>query len=349
MSKSPVPDRPETDPPAASQRQLNPSFSSDSMNLDLQINTRQADRVPFPLPSEGRLQAGLQKAIHKFDSMTVNGWRKLLLQIVQIIVDQAVTWMAASITFYLLFAIFPFILFVVSLLGALGGDWLQDIQTSITQGMVLPEAVTTILQQVISGVREEPSVSVFSLGIITLIWSASRGFAMIYRSMSIIYKENHQPSPYLTRRLLSFVGTILAGLGIIILMMIMAFGHTVLTQLSKIEIPVLPNIALANHLQLLAGLLVLWLIFAIIYFISSGRRGRFRQALIAGAITSVVWTAGSALFSAFLSREDFLTVYGSLANLLVLMIWLYLCCLMLLIGAVIHAVLVQNYDQWNLR
>ena len=68
------------------------------------------------------------------------------------------------------------------------------------------------------------------------------------------------------------------------------------------------------------------------------RRGRFRPVSIGAVVATVAWIVASILFSVYTATVDsFNETYGSLAGLIVLLLWLFITAFVVLVGAEIHA------------
>ena len=256
--------------------------------------------------------------------------------------DYRVTSRAAEISYYLMLAIFPFIIILISLFGVIGRSTLihQDILISL-QGLI-PDAVYSILGTIINEIAASQNVTILSAGTIGLIWASSKGFSVILRGLNHIYRTG-KPMSGILLRLLGLIFALLLVLSILLTMLLITFGDLLFDQLAFWSGM---DFLSGNLLQIgryLVSFLFLILIFSLIYHLVSGRKCKYRWALPPAIFAAVFWIFVSLAFSWYLNNFNrYTTLYGSIGGIMILMLWLYVCSIMILTGGIIHEIIIER-------
>lgn len=254
----------------------------------------------------------------------------------------SITSRAAEISYYLMLAIFPFIIILISLFGVIGRSTLihQDILISL-QGLI-PDAVYSILGTIINEIAASQNVTILSAGTIGLIWASSKGFSVILRGLNHIYRTG-KPMSGILLRLLGLIFALLLVLSILLTMLLITFGDLLFDQLAFWSGM---DFLSGNLLQVgryLVSFLFLVLIFSLIYHLVSGRKCKYRWALPPAVFAAVFWIFVSLAFSWYLNNFNrYTTLYGSIGGIMILMLWLYVCSIMILTGGIIHEIIIER-------
>ena len=84
------------------------------------------------------------------------------------------------------------------------------------------------------------------------------------------------------------------------------------------------------------------MVFGVALYISSGRIGRFRYALLVGCLMSLAWVLISLVFSNYLSKaERYHFLYGGLSSVMLLLFWVFVIMVVIFGGALIHATVLR--------
>ena len=256
--------------------------------------------------------------------------------------DYRVTSRAAEISYYLMLAIFPFIIILISLFGVIGRSTLihQDILISL-QGLI-PDAVYSILGTIINEIAASQNVTILSAGTIGLIWASSKGFSVILRGLNHIYRTG-KPMSGILLRLLGLIFALLLVLSILLTMLLITFGDLLFDQLAFWSGMDFLSGNLLQAGRYLVSFLFLVLIFSLIYHLVSGRKCKYRWALPPAVFAAVFWIFVSLAFSWYLNNFNrYTTLYGSIGGIMILMLWLYVCSIMILTGGIIHEIIIER-------
>lgn len=254
---------------------------------------------------------------------------------------------SAASTFYLLFSLFPLIIFVFSLLELLVPGLAARFESAIPQlGVVVPQAILDVLQNFLDSVSRTTSVSVLSVTALGLLWAASRGVGSIIASLNKIYHTEFKYN-FLLRRLLGIIGIFVSSILLVVILVILAFNRLVINYLQ--EFINLPDFILQDQFDIfanLAALLILAFIFAVIFSLLKRQRSYIRHTLFASALTALGWIIISYGLSYFISNQsNYYLMYGSITGIIFLMLWIYLAVYIMMIGAFIHAELIIKHPR----
>jgi membrane protein len=253
---------------------------------------------------------------------------------------------AAQLAYYLILALFPFILVLVSLLGTFGSEELASEVLAYFQ-RVMPEQAYEIIRDytasIISGKAEAPGL--FTFGILFTIWAASGAFAALINALNRAY-DVQETRPFWKVR------------GIAILMML---GLSVLVLIGVLLLVLGPQIgtAIANVFGLEETFLLVWdiarwpaalffMIFtvALLYYFAPDVDQPFRWITPGGLIGVLLWVLASVAFNFYVSNfGSYNKTYGSIGAVIVLLLYLYISSLTILFGATLNATLVRMKEE----
>lgn len=250
-------------------------------------------------------------------------------------VDDNVLDLAASVSFYFLFALFPALLFLAALLSELRMTGLMN-NIVATLNESLPRDAGTMVRQSINQLLANHPAGLLSVGTVLLIYSASQGFSGLMGALNTAY-EVPETRPWWRRFLLAIGLTFSAGLLVVLALAILLFGQKLLFFIAG---PFRMGPALKLFWPLLRwGLIFGFLILAatMMYrYVPNLRRnevGTFTAAVCA----LILWLAASAVLATYANNvATYSTIYGSLGAVIALMLWFYVLALALLIGAEVH-------------
>ena len=253
---------------------------------------------------------------------------------------------AAQLAYYLILALFPFILVLVSLMGTFGSPELASEILAYFQ-RVMPEQAYDIIEtftaNIISGQAEAPGL--FTFGILFTIWAASGAFAALINALNRAY-DVQETRPFWKVR------------GIAILM---TLGLSVLILIGVLLLVLGPQIgqAIANVFGLEETFTLVWevvrwpvalffMVFtvALLYYFAPDVDQPFRWITPGGLIGVLLWVLASVGFNFYVSNfGSYNKTYGSIGAVIVLLLYLYISSLTILFGATLNATLVRMKEE----
>ncbi len=247
---------------------------------------------------------------------------------------------AAALSYFLILTLFPLLLCVNWFIGLFRLN-LAELLRSLDQ--LLPDGVVAVLEDYVEYVSGSgQSLALFVAGLSAILISASAALRVLFQTMDELYEvENAHP---LGRFVLSFLFSLLFLLTVYLSVVVIFTGgwffHLLETRLPPRLAALLPLEAMGTlwrwmrYLVLFGAVLLLLLV---IYRTGAPRRAvRNRTVFFSALLTALAMAGCSVLFSWFIGMSSrFALVYGSLASLVILLVWLYFCGNILLLGALV--------------
>jgi membrane protein len=264
------------------------------------------------------------------------GWKDILWRTYERTGEDRLLAIAAGVVFFGLLAVFPAITALVSCYGLFAnpatiGDNLR------TLSLMLPEGSFQIVQDQIARVLAKGNTTLgftFLFGLSLALWSANAGVKAIIDALNVVYEEREKRS-FIKLNLISLAFTV-GGIAALLLMvgavvaLPLLLDHLGLGSQSKMIV------SLARW-PLLFGMLLLAL--GILYRFGPSRRAARWEWLSVGTVAAaLLWIAGSALLSWYLSNfGNYDATYGSLGAAIGLMMWMWMSAIIVLCGAELNS------------
>ena len=181
------------------------------------------------------------------------------------------------------------------------------------------------------------SGSILSLSAITALWTASRGSAAVSRRH--VYRATDNRG-FIKNVLWSALYTVVFIAMLLLTLVLLVFGPTIIEFVSGL-FPLLSGVfALFERLRAIVFLVVFCLFFAFVYRSLSGRNVAFSKQLPGAAFSALGWVIFSLGYSIYIENfSNYSYIYGSLAAIVLMMLWLYFCMIIFLFGAEINVLL----------
>lgn len=250
---------------------------------------------------------------------------------------------AAQAAYFILLSFIPFLMLLLTMVQ----------YTPITQ-----DVVTNVLLRIVPGtgdfrkfllniIREVygKSTAVVPISAIFTLWSAGKGVQALTNGVNAIYHVKETRN-YLVMRVRSAVYTLVFIFAIIGSLLLLVFGNTIQKMLTK-YIPMLSRIT-AYIIGMRTGIsvLVLIVIFLMVYKFLPNRKARIRSQIPGAVVSAVAWSLFSLCFSIYLDVYDgFSNMYGSLTTVILILLWMYFCMFIMLIGAEINAYFEEKFRE----
>ena len=248
--------------------------------------------------------------------------------------EKQISLHAAYAGYFIILAVFPALLMLLSLLRFAG---LQVEILVDMMGEILPPALMETVEGMIYSAWLHSTGTVLGLSALTALWSASRGVYGLLRGLNAVY-DVWENRGYLYTRGISVIYTFLFGIVLILTLVLHVFGNAVFRWLSMVDNPVVIFLVDLVDVRFFLLLMLQSLIFTLMYMVLPNGRNGFGSSLPGGILSSVGWLVFSDLFSIYVEHFNrYSLIYGSVYALALGMLWLY-CCLSILFygGALNH-------------
>jgi membrane protein len=269
--------------------------------------------------------------------------KKFVKDLLNEIAEDDISNGAAAIAFYLMLAVFPAAMFLLTLLPYLPIAHLKEAVFEFL-GQALPADAARLFIDIVEKVTSQQRGGLLSFGLIFAIWSASSGMYAVMQQLNTTY-DVKEGRPFWKARGTSILLTL-----VYVVMVIGAFGLIVLGGVIQAWLASLVGwsepllIFFATFRWVIIALLLL-LALACIYYFGPDVEQKFRF-ITPGSVAGVLVLVGvSLIFRLYVTNfADYDATYGSIGAVIVLMLWLYIAGWVILLGSEVNA-LIEHYSQ----
>lgn len=263
-------------------------------------------------------------------------WQTLKRTLGEFQKDNLTDW-AAALTYYSILSIFPAILVVVSLVGLAGQSATDNLVQNV--GSLAPGAVRDLLvssiRQLEGGAGGAGVVAVLSLA--AAVWSASGYVGAFMRASNAVYDVPEGRPFWKTVPLrigVTLLTLVLLSASVVAVVVsgplarkagdMLGFGSQAVTVWSIAKWPIL--------------VVVVGFLFSLLYWASPNAKRGFRWVTPGSALAILLWLAASGLFAVYVANfASYNKTYGSLAAIIIFLVWLWITNLAILLGAELDA------------
>ena len=228
---------------------------------------------------------------------------------------------SAQTAYFMFFSLVPLVVLLLSLVSRL--DILSSSEYLTTTAKEFsPSVLNGFFSDYFSELIGANTLSLTIVSAFVLLWSASKGIFSIIGGLNSVY-EVRESRNYFLLRILAVFYTVVFIVILLLALFLMVFGKTIANYMYSL----FPN---------LKGL---------VYVVSSLRFiiGFLSDQMPGAMISATGWVSFSILFSFFIDNfSNYSKLYGSLAAVMVLLLWMYVCMYIMFIGAEINFILSQN-------
>ena len=244
--------------------------------------------------------------------------------------------LAASLSYYTIFAVAPLLIIIISIVGSLFGR-------DAVQGKVYTEIKTLVgsnaalqIQDIIANVQNSQNTSIGTIiGAVILFIGATGIFTEIQGSINFIWSVKAKPKKswlkYLINRALSFALVLTLGF----LLIVILIASTLLSVLSEKITRFFPNgtVYLFNVINIGLLLIVITGLFLVIFKVLPDAIISWRDALVGSLFTALLFLAGKYCIGIYLGRSKLDVTYGTAASVVIILTFVYYSSLILYYGA----------------
>ena len=264
---------------------------------------------------------------------------RFVMNFIRIYTDTQVTIASAALSYYFTMTFFPLIICLYTMLGNSYDQAMRIVQ--FLKSFASEEAIDLISDFLVY-VASNNSPAMMVAGLAVLVTSASAA------SRSIQTTIGRMQGGVKFKAFMYFAFSILFSLvflaAIYFAMLVMLTGRQFITTVNKL----LPFIDISHSWNWMRFLVMGGIFFVLVWGVyETAKRNCDEYSTFPGTVvTTVALVAESLLFSVFIGRSaKYPLVYGSLASLILLMLWLYSCCLIIYVGAAVNIALRDTRQQ----
>ena len=265
---------------------------------------------------------------------------KKIKNITDKIAEDHISAYAAQSAFFIMLSLVPILLLLMTLVRF----------TPITQADIMaaayelfPKTVSSTIISIVNEVYSQTGTAI-SVSLLVALWSAGKGVLAISNGLNTI-RGQLETRNYIFLRLRAAIYTVLFLLAIILSLVFLGFGNSISMLVNK-YIPVFQYVMdFIIETRTIIMILVLIAFSLSIYMFLPNKRRRLRSQFPGAIFTAFGWTLASFIFSVYMDIfKGFSNMYGSLTTIVIIMLWLYFCMYVMLLGGEMNDLLEQWVD-----
>ncbi len=241
---------------------------------------------------------------------------------------------AASTAFFLFLSMIPLLMLVCAILP----------YTPVTESMLMqfmvdmtPHSADGLMVYLVGEVYDK-SAGVLSAAVVMLVWISAKGMLALMRGLNAVNGVTEQRN-YILLRIEACLYTVLMLACMILALVILVFGN----QFTELFLRRMPRLGLLvqtfMQFRFIPVWLILTLVFAVLYTYVPRVRTCLRYQIPGALFAAVAWSVFSWGFSIYVEAFNGFNMYGNLTTIIIVMLWLYFCMYLLLVGANINCYL----------
>ena len=255
---------------------------------------------------------------------------------------------AGNLTYKGLFALFPFAVFLLSLLGLFGAPDLLDYLLAQAQA-VLPEDIVVLLQDQLLSIAQTRAEGAFTAGAIAslllALWGVSGAFRSVMEAMNVMY-EIEEDRPFWKVYGISIFLSLGVATLLISALVLVVFGPEIGGAIADV-------VGLGFVFELVWKVVkwpvlvgVVLFAFALVYYFAPDVEQRFRYVSPGSIVAVAMWLIFSLLFRLYVENfGSYNATFGSFAGIIVLMLYIYYTSFILLLGAEMNQVIEEHIPE----
>ena len=247
--------------------------------------------------------------------------------------------MAAQLAYYFLLAIFPLLIFLLTLVPLFQID--QEMIVTFIEDYA-PAEISGMLTGIIDDVMTSSGGGLLSIGLIATLWSASNGMTALMNAFNVAYDIEDNRNFFISKGLSIFF-TIILTLSVLLTFVLIVFGG----QIGNLMFGVIglddQFSTIWNLVRSILPVLLVFIVFLIMYLTAPNIKVKLKSVVPGTIFTTIAFLVASWGFSVYVSGfGNYSATYGSIAGVIILIFWLYITGVIIILGAQINAIIHKN-------
>jgi membrane protein len=262
--------------------------------------------------------------------------------------DDVFTW-GSALAYAWIFAIFPFLVFMLTLAPYLPWGVKDRVMTevsNVTYSSMDAKAADSVYMSVYEVVNNQKG-GLLSIGLFLALWGASGGMTMTMTALDKAYYV-HCSRGFLKQRAIAMGLTVASAVLILVVVLLLPVGTSIVEYLAKHGHLDFVGKVLVNLVRYVIALGMMFLIVSMIYFFGPCIKAKWQTITPGAVFTVLAWVVGGIGFAIYVKNfGNFNATYGALGGAIILLLFFYISAVVLLIGAEINSVI--DFEVLNVK
>jgi membrane protein len=242
---------------------------------------------------------------------------------------------ASSIAYYALLSLFPFFLLVLSILASVTSN---DADRASVLSFVLhyfPRQFDFVNMQLQS--MQQAGFRLGVIGSVLMVWAATGVFSAIGSAVNHAWGVEKQPS-YLKHKFMAFAMLVTASLLLLIGLLLVSAINVAEARWFAGVIARAPGLFVLQSWALKSASTIIFIVLVgLVFYFVPNAAVRFRDVWVGAVITGLLWRVALAGFSRYVRDLSHFSIHGSIAAVVVFLVWIYISAVILLYGVEVTA------------
>ena len=263
----------------------------------------------------------------------INKIKKYISRVIKIIQKPVMSVLPGQLAFSFVTTIIP-VIALIAVIAATFSISLKSITEFISESF--PQAVSDLLLPLINGRGFDISILVF---LIAALYLASTGAYSVIIAADVVYNVKQEKS--IQKRVKSVIMTIFLILLILFMILIPAFGDLIFNVIANLKVfsNISKEILIVYYiLKYPLSFVFIYVTLKIIYTIAPSKDIKSKSVTNGSIFTTIMWLLASQIYSYWVTNVAHYDIfYGSISNIIILLMWVYILAYIFVIGLVINA------------
>ncbi|MBQ1530766.1 MAG: YihY/virulence factor BrkB family protein [Solobacterium sp.] len=266
-------------------------------------------------------------------------------KILKISSDQDLAVYAGNATLYIMMSLIPMLMVIIAGVSLMPWFTSSDFQNLLFSYLPDVQEIRNLISNIIANLSEQSSSTVASVSALTSLWSASNGISAIQKGLK---KMNRVPSFGFKDKIFAVIYTFLFAIQLLSLLLFQVLGSTFKEIMASFSsdfflFKYVGTISTVINSSGAVTIVISLLILVLTYTYLPGGKRSMKSQLPGAVLTSIIWAAFSLFFSFFIPRFwKASSLYGSLASVFLVAMWLQTMMTILFYGAALNTVLEEE-------
>lgn len=265
----------------------------------------------------------------------------------QSIVNGSITTRASAIAFSFFIALFPFVIFLFTLIPFIPVDNFQIELMELIEDVVPPSTFITI-ESTVNDIINQPRGDLLSIGFLAALIFSTNGIAAMMSAFDATI-HSIQRRTWISQRFAAILILIVLSVLLTIVIAFFTNGQFLISYLQEhLRLHDAVTVVLLTLIKWIVILALLFFTFSFIYFMAPAKKTKWRFISAGGSLATFLSVLTFFGFTVYINRfSQYNKLYGSIGTLLIILLMIYIMSLILLIGFELNASIHQAKNEYE--